>query len=126
MITFYSLGVGWLIALGVLALTGLHVANWEHHLFPPQDWLRPWIVYPGVLLAVAALGVLCMLQAWFTAAAYEHASVGEAGPFRYVGVVFAAFLDWLCWGQVPDLYSVLGFVFITVGGIWILTHEGKK
>ena len=50
-ITFYSLGVGWLIGLGVLALTGMHVANWEHHLFPPQDWLRPWIVYPGVLLA---------------------------------------------------------------------------
>ena len=51
-----------------------------------------------------------MLQAWFTSAAYEHASVGEAGPFRYVGVVFAAFLDWLCWGQVPDLKSVLGIV----------------
>jgi drug/metabolite transporter (DMT)-like permease len=125
-ITFYSLGVGWLICLGVLALTGLHVANWEHNLFPPQYWLRPWIVFPGVLLAVAALGVLCMLQAWFTAAAYEHASVGEAGPFRYVGVVFAALLDWLGWGQVPDLYSVLGFVFITVGGIWVITHEGKK
>jgi drug/metabolite transporter (DMT)-like permease len=125
-ITFYSLGVGWLIALGVLALTGMHVANWEHHLFPPQDWLRPWIVYPGVLLAVAALGLLCMLQAWFTSAAYEHASVGEAGPFRYVGVMFAALLDWLCWGQVPDLYSVLGFVFITVGGIWVITPEGKK
>ena len=39
-----------------------------------------------------------MLQAWLTAAAYEHASVGEAGPFRYVGVGFAAFLDWLLVG----------------------------
>ena len=125
-ITFYSLGVGLLICLGILALTGLHLGNWEPHLFPPQDWLRPWIVYPWVLLAVAAMGVLCMLQAWFTSAAYEHASVGEAGPFRYVGVVFAALLDWLCWGQVPDLYSVLGFVFITAGGIWVITHEGRK
>jgi drug/metabolite transporter (DMT)-like permease len=47
-------------------------------------------------------------------------------PFRYVGVVFAALLDWLGWGQAPALYSVLGFVFITAGGFWVLTHEGKK
>ena len=40
--------------------------------------------------------------------------------------VFAALLDWLCWGQVLDLYSVLGFVLITVGGVWVITHEGKK
>jgi drug/metabolite transporter (DMT)-like permease len=125
-ITFYSLGVGWLICLGVLAVAGFHVANWEQHLFPPRDWLRPWIEYPWVLLAVVALGVLCMLQPWFTSAAYEHASVGEAGPFRYVGVVFAGLLDWLCWGQVPDLSSILGFLFITAEGVWVIIHEGKK
>jgi drug/metabolite transporter (DMT)-like permease len=125
-ISFYSLGVGWLICLGVLAVAGFHVANWEQHLFPPRDWLRPWIEYPWVLLAVVALGVLCMLQPWFTSAAYEHASVGEAGPFRYVGVVFAGLLDWLCWGQVPDLSSILGFLFITAEGVWVIIHEGKK
>jgi drug/metabolite transporter (DMT)-like permease len=125
-ITFYSLAVGSLICIAVLALTGLHVANWEQHLFPPRDWLHPWIEYPWVLLAVVALGVLCMLQPWFTSAAYEHASVGEAGPFRYVGVVFAGLLDWLCWGQVPDLASILGFLFITAGGVWVIIHEGKK
>jgi hypothetical protein len=27
---------------------------------------------------------------------------------------------------MPDLYSVLGFLFITAGGVWIITHEGKK
>jgi drug/metabolite transporter (DMT)-like permease len=125
-ISFYSLGVGWLICLGVLAVVGFHVANWEQHLFPPRDWLHPWIIFPSVLLAVVALGAFSMLQPWFTAAVYEHASVGEAGPFRYIAVILAAFLDWLCWGQVPDLPSVLGFLFITAGGVWVIVHEGKK
>ena len=106
-ISFYSLWISFVLCLGVLALSGLHMTNWEHHLFPPQDWLRPWVIFPWAILAVGALGVCCMLQPWFTAAAYEHASVGQAGPFRYLGVIFAAFLDWLCWGVVPDLPSAL-------------------
>lgn len=124
-ITFYSLSMGWLICLGVLAVTGFHVANWESHLFPPRDWLHPWIIFPSVLLALVALGILSMLQPWFTAAAYEHASVGEAGPFRYIAAIFAGLLDWLFWGLVPDLSSVLGFLFITAGGVWVI-HKGKK
>jgi drug/metabolite transporter (DMT)-like permease len=124
--TFYSLAVGLIICLGLLALTGLHVTNWEKHLFPPRDWLRPWVMFPGVLLAVGTLGLFSMLQPWFTTAAYEHATVGQAGPFRYTGVIFAGFLDWLCWGQIPSLSSVLGFFFITTGGIWVITREGKK
>jgi drug/metabolite transporter (DMT)-like permease len=125
-ISYYSLGLGFLICLGILAFTGSHLANWDRHLFPPRDWLQPWTIYPLVLLAVAALGVLSMLQPWFTAAAYEYASVGEAGPFRYVGVIFAGFLDWLCWGQVPDLYSILGFLFITAGGALVIIQESRK
>jgi drug/metabolite transporter (DMT)-like permease len=126
LLTFYSLWVGFLICVAVLALTGLHVSNWEQHLFPPRDWLRPWIIYPSVLLAVAALGLLSMLQPWSTSAAYEHASVGQVGLFRYAGVIFAAFLDWLCWGQVPDLSSVLGFLLITAGGVLVIVNGGRK
>lgn len=125
-ISFYSLAVGWLVCLVILALTGMHVANWEPHLFPPRDCFHPWIVFSGVILAVTALGILSMLQPWFTTAAYEYASVGEAGPFRYFGVIFAGFLDWLFWGQIPDLHSVLGFLLIAAGGVWVLTLEGKK
>jgi drug/metabolite transporter (DMT)-like permease len=125
-ITFYSLGVGTLICLGILAVTGCHLANWERLLFPPQDWLRPWIIYPSVLLALVALGILSMLNPWFTATAYEYGSVGQTGPFRYAGVIFAALADWLCWGVVPDWYSILGFICITAGGIWVIRHEDKK
>lgn len=125
-ITFYSLGVGWLICVAVLAVTGFHVANWERHLFPPRDWLHPWIVFPSVLLAVLILGIFSMLQPWFTTEAYEHASVGEVGPFRYIAVIFAALLDWLCWGVMPDLSSLLGFLFITTGGVWVIIHQGRK
>jgi drug/metabolite transporter (DMT)-like permease len=125
-ITFYSLGVGWLICLVVLAVTGFHLANWEQHLFPPQDWLRPWIIFPTVLMALVALGILSMLNPIFTAAAYEYGSVGETGPFRYAGVIFAGLVDWLCWGVVPDLSSVLGFILITAGGVWVIINEGGK
>jgi drug/metabolite transporter (DMT)-like permease len=125
-ITFYSLALGFLLCLGVLALTGFHVANWERHLFPPRDWLQPWIIYPTVLLALFTLGVLSLLQPWFTTAAYEYASVGQASPFRYFGVIFAGLVDWLCWGQVPDLSSLLGFLFITVGVVWVIKKESRK
>ena len=119
-ITFYSLGLGFLFCLGILTIAGFHVANWERHLFPPRDWLQPWIIFPSVLLALVALGVLSLLQPWFTTAAYEYASVGQTSPFRYFGVIFAGMVDWLCWGHVPDMSSLLGFLFISVGVVWVI------
>ena len=125
-ISFYSLGLSFCICLGVLAVTGFHVANWERHLFPPRDWLQPWIIFPSVILAVISLGILSLLQPWFTAAAFEYASVGQTSPFRYFGVIFAALMDWLAWGRVPDLSSVLGFLFIIAGSVLVIIHSEKN
>jgi drug/metabolite transporter (DMT)-like permease len=125
-ITFYSLGAGLLLCLAILALTGVHVANWEQHLFPPRDWLRPMTIFPAVGLAMVALGILALLQPWFVAAGYEHASVGQVGPFRFSGVIFAGLLDWFLWGQIPDLYSIMGFLIITTSGVWVIRQGGRK
>jgi drug/metabolite transporter (DMT)-like permease len=125
-ISFYSLGLGFLICLIILLLTGFHLANWERHLFPPRDWLHPWIIFPTVLLAVILLGILSVLQPWFTAAAFDYASVGQTSPFRYFGVVFAGVVDWLGWGIVPDLSSGVGFLFIIAGVVWVIIKGGRK
>jgi drug/metabolite transporter (DMT)-like permease len=52
--------------------------------------------------------------------------VGQTSPFRYFGVIFAGLVDWLAWGVVPDLSSLLGFLFIIAGVVWILIKENEK
>lgn len=118
--TFYSLAVGLLVCVVVWTLTGAHVGTWQEHLFTPAEDLQPWLV-DGVLTAsVVVLGLLSMLQAYFTAFGLQHASVGQIGPFRYTAVIFAAVFDWAVWGQAPTITGFVGLGLIVLGGVLIL------
>lgn len=124
--SFYSLlfGCG-VCVLGVL-ITGVHFPDWQHSLFPPRDWARPLIMYPWVLSALLALGVFSLLVPLLNTGAYRYGSVGELGPFRYLGVIFAGVLDWAVWGVVPALTNLGGFLLIACGGTVVILVRKPK
>ena len=51
-------------------------------------------------------------------AAYNFAPAKEISVFDYTQVVFAALLGFFVLGQVPDLYSVIGYVIIIGVAVW--------
>lgn len=121
--TFYSLSVGLILCLVVWAVTGVQIGNWYGHLFSPVEELHPWMI-DGVLWAsVIALGLLSMLQAYFSAFGLQYASVGRVAPFRYSAVIFAAILDWALWGQAPSAAAVVGLGLIVLSGVVVLNAK---
>ena len=85
-----------------------------------MEELSPWLVRDVFMASVVALGVLSMLQAYFTAFGLQYASVGQIGPFRYTAVIFAAILDWVLWGQAPSAEGIVGIGLIVLGGVLVL------
>ncbi len=45
-------------------------------------------------------------------AAYTHAPAKEISVYDYTQVVFAAVWGFVLWGQVPDIYSIIGYIII--------------
>jgi drug/metabolite transporter (DMT)-like permease len=120
--TFYSLAVGTTVCLALLAAEGFRVAppDWQRMLFTPREIAEPMFVDASLVVAVAALGLLAMVQPLLIAWSLQYASVGETAPFRYTSVVLAAGIDWLIWNHVPSGVEVLGLVLIAIGATVIL------
>jgi len=56
----------------------------------------------------------------------ETFRLGEAAlvaPFKYSGVIWAAALGFLVWGDIPDLGTVFGVSVVILSGLYILHRE---
>jgi len=83
----------------------------------PWTWQQP---ATGLWPVLVAIGVLATLGQLMMTKAYAHASAARVGPFMYTSVVFAALLDWLAWGLLPDRLSVAGAALVGAAGILAL------
>jgi drug/metabolite transporter (DMT)-like permease len=80
----------------------------------------------GTWAVVLAMGVFATLAQLTLTRAYSHAPAAQVGPFIYTAVVFAAALDWLLWGALPDHTAVLGAVLVGAAGIAALRMTGEE
>jgi drug/metabolite transporter (DMT)-like permease len=71
----------------------------------PAVWRRP---DAGGWAAMIAAGLLATVGQLLLTRAYAAAPAARVGPFLYTSVVFSGLLDWLFWGDLPDLWFVLG------------------
>ena len=77
-----------------------------------------FLILAGCSAAVAQLSVT---------AAYQHAPARDISVFDYSQVVYAAIWGFLLWGEIPDLWSFLGYAIIigTAFGKWyLMTRRG--
>ena len=77
--------------------------------------------------------LLCLLGAGTAAAggqfgitkAYYYAPAREISVYDYSQIIFAAILGFALFGQVPDLYSVLGYVIICSMAVMMFIYNRK-
>jgi drug/metabolite transporter (DMT)-like permease len=81
----------------------------------PADWLA--MLYVGL----AIYGTLDLYTR-----AYGMAPTAAIAPINYFAVVLAGFWGWLFWGQVPDLFSVLGSAMVIGGGLLTIYLAREK
>ena len=75
----------------------------------PMTWRQVLILLgAGCGAAVGQFGVT---------AAYRFAPPKEIAVFDYTNVIFTALFGFACFGQVPDVWSVLGFLLIVLAGV---------
>jgi drug/metabolite transporter (DMT)-like permease len=85
----------------------------------PLPWA--WRTPPSALWpALLCMGVLATLGQLLMTRAYRHATAAQVGPFMYTAVVFAALLEFVFWGRLPDRLSMLGALFVVAAGMLAL------
>src|SRR5690606_205670 len=70
-------------------------------------------------------GVCGAFGHWLLIKAYKQASTAALAPYPYSQIVWMIALGWLVFGDLPDLWTVVGAGVIVASGLYILHREHK-
>lgn len=79
------------------------------------EWL--WLV---------AIGLFACLGQFFLTYAYKNAPASEVSIYTYSGIPYGIILGYFLFGEIPDIYSILGGIIIIVVAIYLYLHNKKK
>ncbi|MGI9406542.1 MAG: DMT family transporter [Hyphomicrobiaceae bacterium] len=88
-----------------------------------RAWSAPTVLHMGMMLAtglISAIGLYCLAQA------YRVAEASAVSPFEYTGLIWAISFGFLIFGEVPDIFSVLGILLIVGSGMLVIHREKKR
>jgi drug/metabolite transporter (DMT)-like permease len=88
----------------------------------PQFWIWQPINLQtlGLIASITIFGVIaqfCLTKA------YSIASPSLIAPFEYTALIWSATLGFLIWGDVPDIYAMIGAALIVGSGLYIIHRE---
>ena len=92
----------------------------------------PYLIFDFHPMTLAQLG--CLLLAGLFAsggqftitAAYTCAPAGEISIYDYSQIIFAALFGYLFFAQIPDLYSVVGYIIVCAAAIGMAMYSEKR
>jgi drug/metabolite transporter (DMT)-like permease len=87
-------------------------------------WVTPTSLVDVVLFI--ALGVFGGFGHYFLVRAFEIAPAPFVSPFNYLGLIGAAILSVVVFGQFPDVYVWIGAAIIAGSGLFMLVWEQRQ
>lgn len=87
------------------------------HYQPMELWQLFTLLLAGLAAAGGQFGIT---------AAYFHAPAREISVYDYSQIIFSAVLGFLVFGQVPDGYSILGYVIICLMAVLMFLYNNRK
>jgi drug/metabolite transporter (DMT)-like permease len=86
----------------------------------PFVWVVPsWqAIMFGVLIGVASTA-----GQWIVVLAFRYADASLLAPFSYTQLVWVSTLGFLIFGEVPDVWTVVGAAFIVASGLYTAHRE---
>lgn len=79
----------------------------------------------GDLWAFGLLGIFGTVSQYLLVRAFSVAEAGALAPFGYTGLIWAGLWGWLFFGQLPDLWTILGAAIIVVAGLYVWSREAR-
>jgi drug/metabolite transporter (DMT)-like permease len=86
----------------------------------PLVWVTPsWhdIAF-GVLIGVASTA-----GQWIVVLAFRYADASVLAPFSYTQLLWVSLLGFIIFGEVPDLWTIVGAAFIVASGLYTAHRE---
>jgi drug/metabolite transporter (DMT)-like permease len=89
-------------------------------LLVPFVWVAPsW----HDLLFGLLIGVASTLGQWIVVLAFRYADASVLAPFQYTQLLWVSILGFLVFGELPDVWTVVGAVFIVASGLYTAHRE---
>ena len=102
--------LAWTILVGLVLTTLALPFGWRAS--EGTDW---------ILLALS--GVLFALGHFLLIEAFSRAAAGVLAPFTYVQIVAAIVFGIMVFGDVPDLWTLLGTALVVLAGVYVLRRQ---
>lgn len=82
-------------------------------------------IAPQHLWAFLLLGVFGTVAQALLIRAFALAEAAAIAPFGYTGLIWAGLWGWLFWGNLPDLWTVIGALIIVAAGLYVWMREAR-
>lgn len=86
----------------------------------PFGWIRPSMAETVLLVLAGIIGGTAQI---FLTSAYRHADASVVAPFDYASMIFALFIGYTIFGEVPTGPMLWGAALIIAAGIGIILRE---
>ncbi len=86
----------------------------------PFVWVTP--SWQDILFGIL-IGVASTAGQWIVVLAFRYADASVLAPFSYTQLLWVSILGFLIFGEVPDVFTVTGAVFIVASGLYIAHRE---
>jgi drug/metabolite transporter (DMT)-like permease len=86
----------------------------------PLVWVAP--SWHDILFGIF-IGVASTAGQWIVVLAFRYADASVLAPFSYTQLLWVSLLGFLIFGEVPDIYTVLGAAFIVASGLYTAHRE---
>lgn len=86
----------------------------------PLVWVTP--SWHDILLGLI-IGVASTAGQWIVVLAFRYADASVLAPFSYIQLLWVTFLGFVIFGEVPDVWTVVGAAFIVASGLYTAHRE---
>ena len=76
--------------------------------------------------ALLMAGVFAAGGQFAITAAYTHAPSREISVYDYSQIIFAAVVGFFVFGDIPDLWSFVGYFIIIAMAVWMFVYNNRK
>jgi drug/metabolite transporter (DMT)-like permease len=77
------------------------------------------------LLGLIGTGVFAAGGQYGLTLAYHKEQASEISIYSYMNILFAGVIGWMFWGEIQDIYSILGSLLIICGAVYSFTKRNR-
>ncbi|MEW9095789.1 MAG: DMT family transporter [Clostridiaceae bacterium] len=77
-------------------------------------------------IMLISAGVFAAIAQFSLTISYKYAPASEVSIYNYTNIIFAQIIAFFLWAEVPDIYSIIGYILIIGSSLMVFLYEGKE